>query len=489
MKSYVVIDQIYKLRDAGHPIKKIAKILAISKNTVKRHLRRIVEEEPAPALKPTAATAELAWKLSLNWEQICDKRRQGYTAKQIYADYQPPVSYSQFCRKLREDLKLPSEIAIRLAHNPGEKIQVDFCDGVTITDHRSGQKSKTHLFVGVLPFSSYCFGTFVPDQKLQTFIRAHEAMWAYLDGVTPYVVIDNLKSGVKKAHIYDPELNPTYCDYGNHCKFAVLPARPYTPRDKAAVEANIGAIQRSFYQEVREQNFYSLHELNERFRRFLDAFNERMMPDHGVSRRDRFQVEKEILLPLPVEAYELCEWREAKVHPDCCVQVNKSFYSVPFQFRGQIVRVKISDNLVSIFDQETNAISCHQRAKKIGAVVTDDRHFPDKLVQSNLFDVKRALAKAAAIGPKVEEMAKLQLCSERPLRYLRRIQGVVRLLDQGLSREALEFAASQALTFSKYQLAFIRACAQQYNLSGNRLKACRPERDPEATLLRGGYDV
>ena len=87
------------------------------------------------------------------------------------------------------------------------------------------------------------------------------------------LVVDNLKSGIKKAHRYDPDVNPTYCDYGNHQGFAVLPARPYTPRDKACVEATIGAIQRSFFQQVRNCAFYSLDEINRAFRVFLGEFN------------------------------------------------------------------------------------------------------------------------------------------------------------------------------------------------------------------------
>jgi len=105
----------------------------------------------------------------------------------------------------------------------------------------------------VLPFSSYTFGEFAWSQNLASFIGSHERMWAFFGGVVPYVVIDNLKAGVRAAHRYDPDVNPTYCEYGNHQGFAVLPARPYKPRDKATVEATIGAIQRGFFQEVRKR--------------------------------------------------------------------------------------------------------------------------------------------------------------------------------------------------------------------------------------------
>ena len=157
-------------------------------------------------------------------------------------------------------------MTIRLDHKAAEKSQIDFCDGLFITDRVTGNKTLTQFFLGVLPFSSYFFGEFVWDQKLPTFIAVQSRMFAYFGGITPYVVVDNLKSGVHKADLYDPDVNPSYCDFANHMGFAVLPARPYKARDKGAGECHIGVVQRSFFQEVRNRVFYSLHDLNEALR-------------------------------------------------------------------------------------------------------------------------------------------------------------------------------------------------------------------------------
>lgn len=485
MKSHAVKKQIIELSKNGHPIKKIATSLGISKNTVRRYLR--LENEGKG--QEVEIKKKFSWKSKLNWELICEKRQQGYTAKQLYQNYGPEISYNRFCSHLRESLQPKAELALRIYHNPGEKVQVDFCDGVPIKDRRSGKTEKTQLFVGILPFSSYTFAVFTKNQQLESFISAHEAMWAFFGGTTPYVVIDNLKSGVKKAHRYDPEVNPTYCDYGNHRGFAALPARPYSPRDKAAVESGISAIQKSFFQRIKEQNFYSLNELNCALRTFLYEFNSIIMKDYGVSRKQRFEIERVKLLSITGGAYEMVEWRTAKVHPDCCIQVLKSFYSVPFKHRSQTVRVKITKNLISIFDMDLNQLACHPKSKKLGGVVTDDQHFPAKILQSQSFDVNRARLDASKIGPRSEELIEGLLSGDRPLKYLRRVLGFLRLKTQGYSTESLEFAATQAITFSKSQLSFIKSCADSYLLTGGRLGACRPKRDPQHIYLRGGYDV
>ncbi len=120
-----------------------------------------------------------------------------------------------------------------LKRQAGEKIHIDYTDGISIYDAKTGKELKTQLFVGTLAFSSYFYAEFCWDQKQASFLKVQENMWRFLGGVTPYLVVDNLKSGVSKAHLYDPDVNPTYCDFANHYNFAVLPARPYTPRDKA----------------------------------------------------------------------------------------------------------------------------------------------------------------------------------------------------------------------------------------------------------------
>ena len=65
------------------------------------------------------------------------------------------------------------------------------------------------------------------------------------------------------------------------------------------------------------------------------------MKDYGVSRNQRFEEEKKQLKAQPPRLpFEISEWRQAKVHPDCHIQVEKNFYSVPFVYVGQRVRVQ-----------------------------------------------------------------------------------------------------------------------------------------------------
>jgi transposase len=263
--------QIKTLSEQGHSIRRIARILRLSRRTVRKFLE--------PTLQPVDESG--GWMDTVDWEYVRQEvYGKGTTVKQIQREVAPDIAYVKFWRAFREKVSRqasPDQVTIRLYHNAAEKTQVDFCDGVFIADPVTGHKTLTQFFLGVLPFSSYTFGEFVLDQKLPTFIGVQQRMFAYFGGVTPYLVVDNLKSGVHKADLYDPEVNPTYCDFANHMGFAVLPARPYKPRDKGSGETHIGVVQRGFFQEVRNRVFYSLHDLNQALRDYLERLNREVM--------------------------------------------------------------------------------------------------------------------------------------------------------------------------------------------------------------------
>ncbi len=321
-------DQIIELKARGYSQRAIIKALHVSRHTI----RKALGESPVPV--------EIVgddWVDKIPWGKISHEVNvRGVTVKQLHAEYCPEVSYTTFWRVVwQRCLKSDRTVTLRLDHPVGERTQVDFTDGLYITDRITGVRRKTHLFTGVLAFSSYTYAEFCLDQRQPTFMSLQERMWHYFDGVTKYLVTDNLKAAVTTAHRYDPDVNQTYVEFANHWGFAVLAARPYHPKDKAKNESHNNVFQRTFFQEVRDRTFFSVDELNRCFWEFLKGFNNRIMKDHGVSRSARFAEEKNLLLPLAVEDFSRTEWKLAKVHPDCHIQVMKNFYSVPYSYVGQ----------------------------------------------------------------------------------------------------------------------------------------------------------
>ena len=113
------------------------------------------------------------------------------------------------------------------------------------------------VFVGVLGASSYVFAQATWTQSLADWIAAHVNMLAAINGVPRQIVSDNLRAGITRACFYEPLVNRTYADMASHYGTAVIPARPYKPRDKAKVEVGVQVVQRWILARLRNRQFFS----------------------------------------------------------------------------------------------------------------------------------------------------------------------------------------------------------------------------------------
>src|SRR4029450_5715214 len=95
-----------------------------------------------------------------------------------------------------------------------------------------------------------------------------------------------------------------------HYGTAIVPARPYKPRDKAKVEVGVQIVGRWILARLRNRRFFSLAALNAGIRALLDDLNDRPLRGWGRSRRELFEeIERPALTPLPPEAYEYADWK------------------------------------------------------------------------------------------------------------------------------------------------------------------------------------
>ena len=151
---------------------------------------------------------------------------------------------SRFCELYRLWLK-KLDVVLRQTHRAGEKMFVDYAGAtIPIHDPATGEVHAAAVFVAVLGASSYTFAEATARQDLRSWIGSHVRAFRFFDGVTEIVVPDNLKSAVTHPSYYEPDLNPTYRDLGEHYGVAIIPARPYRPRDKAKAEVGVQVVQR-----------------------------------------------------------------------------------------------------------------------------------------------------------------------------------------------------------------------------------------------------
>ena len=300
--------------------------------------------------------------------------------------------------------------------------------------------------MAVLGASNYTYAEATESQELENWIGSHIRTFEFLGGVTKLVVPDNTRTGVNRACRYEPDLNRTYHELAMHYGVAVLPARPYKPRDKAKVENGVLVVERWIVAALRHRKFFSLAELNQAIRELLDKLNQRPFRKRPGCRASLFQeLDRPALGPLPRERYEFHQWATARVNIDYHVEFDRHYYSVPYTLTGQLVDLRATMTTVEIFHRGERVAS-HLRSRQAYQATTQAEHRPKSHQQHLAWPPSRLLHWAQSVGPATAQLFAAILESKpHPEMGYRSCLGILRL-GQRYSNERLEAAAMRAVS-------------------------------------------
>lgn len=456
------IKKILKLNFENISNREISRRLRIGAASVSRYLAR-------------AKAAGLVWPLSDEWseEKIYsllfpvenknaahplpdfgkihkELKRKGVTLMLLWFEYQSQnpngYSYSRFC-ELYQAFIGKRNPSMRLIHRAGEKCFVDY-SGLTVpwTDKETGEIHYAQIFVAVLGSSNYTFIEATTDQSLLSWVQSHIRAFQFFGGTPMCLVPDNLRSGVTKAHLYDPDINRTYQDMADHYHVAVIPARVRSPKDKPKVEVGVQGIQRWILAPLRDVTFFSVQEINEAIKPLLIAYNERPFYELEGSRHSQYlEIDKPALRPLPTAAYTYAEWKKARSGADYHVAINKHYYSIPHQYLKEKIDVRITATTIECFYKGTR-IALHQRSYKPGHT-TIHEHMPSKHQEYADWTPERMYNWAQSIGPNTEKLIQeLTNTHKIPEQSFRSCLGILRM-SKTYGPERLENACIRALHF------------------------------------------
>ena len=270
-------------------------------------------------------------------------------------------------------------------------------------------------------------------------------MLAFMGGVPRQIVSDNLRAGITRACFYEPMVNRTYADMASHYGTAVIPARPYKPRDKAKVEVGVQVVQRWILARLRNQRFFSLAELNQAIRDLADQLNDRTMRGWGTTRRALFeQLDRPALGPLPPAPYEYAAWKLCRVNLDYHVEIEKHFYSVPFRLLREQVDARITAKTVEIFHRG-KLVAAHARSQRPYRPTTVAEHMPSSHRRYRDWTHERIQREAAAIGDDTAALVEIILRSRpHPEQGFRSCIGILGLAKR-YDAERLDAACARAL--------------------------------------------
>ncbi len=377
-------------------------------------------------------------------------RRKGVTLSLLWEEYKQAhpddgYQYSQFCELHRQYSK-KLDVTMRQTHKAGDKGFVDWSgDGIDIVDRETGEVREAPVFVGVLGASGYTFAVAKESRESRHWLHCHIEMYEYYGGVPAATVPDNEKTGVTHPCLYEPDLNPSYADLANHYDTAVLPTRPRKPRDKAKVENGVLNAQRWILAALRNHVFFSVAQANEAIAEKLEKFNSRKYQRLDVSRKELFEeLDRPALKPLPKRRYEHGEWSEPKVNIDYHVDVEKHYYSVPYQLVGERMDARRTAMTVEIFFKGKRVTS-HVRSYKKGQATTKKEHMPPSHRKHLEWTPFRIINWASKTGPATAEVARKIMASRRhPEQGYRSCLGIKRL-GQKYGEDRLEAASKRAL--------------------------------------------
>lgn len=387
-------------------------------------------------------------------------RHRELTLLQLWLEYATDnpraYRYSRYC-ELYHRWKKKLNPTMRQHHRAGEKTFVDFSGKrPVIVDPKTGEHRPVELFVAALGASSYTYAEATPDQSVESWVGAHERMSEYFGGSSEIWIPDNLKSGVTFADRYEPGVNRTYEELASHYGAVVIPARVVRPKDKAKVEAAVQLVQRWILAVLRHHTFFSLAELNASIRTQLEKLNARPMQKLGVSRRELYEkLDQPVLMPLPVERYELSTWKPCKVNLDYHVEVDGSYYSVPYQLIDQRVEVRKTISMVEVMFR-AKRVASHRRRKNTGELVTEPAHMPSSHRKHLEWTPSRLIDWAGNNGQATGELVAEILNRRRhPEQGFRACLGVMRL-GRRHGGERLEAACKRAVGLSSYSYSTVK---------------------------------
>ncbi|MCL6522481.1 MAG: hypothetical protein K6U79_08950 [Firmicutes bacterium] len=268
--------------------------------------------------------------------------------------------------------------------------------------------------------------------------------------------MDNLKDGVVKPDIYDPKFNRAYAELATHYHTLIDPCRRGHPKDNPRVERIMPYIRDSFW---RGREFGSMEEARqEAIRWCLEVAGRRI---HGTTRQrplEHFtQEEKNHLLLLPYQPWEMVTWQKAKVGRDSHATVARGVYSVPYRYVGQTLQVRISKTTVQFFRGE-ELVRTHLKAAP-GERRTDPADLPPGKAAFYERNPQWCLERAQALGPVVSQAVQ-EILAVPTLYNLRQAQGILRLGERyGAIR--LNAAAERALAYGDPKYRTIKNILEQ----------------------------
>ena len=366
-------------------IKGVAKKLGVHRRMVREALACAIpgERKIAARKKPKLGAAITFINAILEADQRAP-RKQRHTAHRIWrrlCEERPDLEVSEptvrkYVRERKHEMGLIGrETFIAQSYRFGEEAQVDWYEAYADLDE---ERQKLHIFCMRSMASGGAFHRAYPHASQQAFLEAHELAFHYFGGVFATVRYDNLSSAVKKIlRGHQREETERFIAFRSHWGYQSDFCNPGRGNEKGGVEGEGGYFRRNHLVPVSKAS--NLEDLN---RQMLEASREderRVISGKDRSVGEAMRLERENLLPLAQEGFQLAGVYFPSVNTHGAVKVLTNFYSAPLPV-GVEVQAKVYPANVEIW-RHGKCVARHERSFGRSEKVLDLEHYLEVLLK------------------------------------------------------------------------------------------------------------
>jgi transposase len=360
---------IHLLRTEGHSIREISRLTGSSRNTVRKILKQRSPQSAKKRIRSTRILSSFEDYLQLRFtEHRLSAVRLNQEIRTM--GYRGSVdTVRSFLRGLKvQQGAISSKLTVRYETPPGRQAQCDWAE-IGRFQLLDGRRAYVHAFVMLLSYSRYLYAHFTLSMRREVLIDCHHRAFEFFGGIPETILYDNLKTVMNTPY----EVNPEFADFALYYGIGVKNHRPYRPRTKGKVERAVSYLKDNF---LRGRCFHGLQELNGQLVEWLAAANSRV---HATTGR----IPKEALKEEPLQAFDpkriwsRPERVQRRVNAEALVQHAGSFYSVPAQFCGRVVKVQAHSCQIQIRCDDL-IIASHPKAREPGSRIEVPEHVKER---------------------------------------------------------------------------------------------------------------
>jgi transposase len=364
-------------------IKGVARKFGIHRRMVREALADAVPKErrrverTRPKLEPAIPFIDTILENDLK-----EPRKQRHTAHRIYTRLQteqPEIVVAEatvraYVREQKVKIGLiHRETFVPQSYTWGHEGQVDWYEVVA---ELGGDRQKVQMFCLRSMASAGAFHRAYPHASQQAFLEAHELAFGYFGGAFHLLRYDNLKSAVQRIlRGSQREETARFIAFRSHWRYEAEFCNPARGNEKGGVEGEGGFFRRNHLTPVPAARDYA--HLNELLLEASKQDESRIVGGRAVTVGAAMALEREHLLPLAKEGFNLAAVRFPAVNSSGCVKVLTNFYSVPLA-TGTEVEAKIHAAYIEVWYQG-RCVARHERCFLRQQKVLDLEHYLEVL--------------------------------------------------------------------------------------------------------------